>query len=72
MRYVYRVKALRGSDVSLWSNFASIELPADYVAPTPTPKGDTGGPHPGDAGKHSAGLQRGGGGRHVGAGRDYL
>ena len=33
MRYVYRVKALRGDDVSLWSNFAKIELPSDYVAP---------------------------------------
>ena len=34
--YVYRVKALRGSDVSLWSNFDRIELAADYV-PDPTP-----------------------------------
>ena len=33
VQYVYRVKALRGSDVSLWSNFAKIELPSDYVAP---------------------------------------
>ena len=31
VQYVYRVKALRGSDVSLWSNFDRIELPADYV-----------------------------------------
>ena len=37
--YVYRVKALRGSEVSRWSNFARIELPADYVPePTPTPE----------------------------------
>ncbi len=35
--YVYRVKALRGSEVSLWSNFAKIELPSDYV-PDPTPE----------------------------------
>ena len=33
VQYVYRVKALRGSDVSRWSNFARIELPSDYVAP---------------------------------------
>ena len=39
VRYVYRVKALRGDDVSLWSNFDKIELPADYVPdPTPTPE----------------------------------
>ena len=38
-RYVYRVKALRGDEVSLWSNFARIDLPADYVPdPTPTPE----------------------------------
>ena len=37
VRYVYRVKALRGDDVSLWSNFALVELASDYVAPTPTP-----------------------------------
>ena len=37
--YVYRVKALRGSEVSRWSNFARIELSADYVPdPTPTPE----------------------------------
>ena len=39
--YVYRVKALRGDDVSLWSNFDKIDLPADYVpdpAPTPEPE----------------------------------
>ena len=37
--YVYRVKALRASEVSLWSNFARIELPADYAPdPTPTPE----------------------------------
>ena len=30
------------------------------------------GPHPGDAGEHPAGLQRGGGGRHVGAERGDL
>ena len=35
--YVYRVKALRGSEASLWSNFARIELPSDYEAPTDTP-----------------------------------
>ena len=35
--YVYRVKALRGSEVSQWSNFARIELPSDYEAPTDTP-----------------------------------
>ena len=34
---VYRVKALRGSEASLWSNFARIELPSDYEAPTDTP-----------------------------------
>ena len=39
VRYVYRVKALRGGDVSLWSNFDRIDLPADYVPdPTPTPE----------------------------------
>ena len=32
-RYVYRVKALRGDEVSLWSNFARIDLPSDYEAP---------------------------------------
>ena len=38
-RYVYRVKALRGDEVSLWSNFARIDLPADYVPdPTPAPE----------------------------------
>ena len=36
VRYVYRVKALRGSEASLWSNFDRIELAADYV-PDPTP-----------------------------------
>ena len=37
--YVYRVKALRGDDVSLWSNFARIELSSDYVPdPTSTPE----------------------------------
>ena len=39
VRYVYRVKALRGDDVSLSSNFDKIDLPADYVPdPTPTPE----------------------------------
>ena len=39
VRYVYRIKALRGDDVSLWSNFDKIELPSDYVPdPTPTPE----------------------------------
>ena len=39
VRYVYRVKALRGDDVSLWSNFDRIDLPADYVPdPPPTPE----------------------------------
>ena len=39
VRYVYRVKALRGDDVSLWSNFDKIDLPSDYVPdPTPTPE----------------------------------
>ena len=39
VRYVYRVKALRGDDVSLWSNFDKIELPSDYVPdPIPTPE----------------------------------
>ncbi len=39
VRYVYRIKALRGDDVSLWSNFDKIDLPADYVPdPTPTPE----------------------------------
>ena len=39
VRYVYRVKALRGSEASLWSNFDRIELPSDYVPdPTPTPE----------------------------------
>ena len=36
VRYVYRVKSLRGDDVSLSSNFDRIDLPADYV-PDPTP-----------------------------------
>ena len=31
--YVYRVKARRGDDVSLWSNSGRIELPSDYEAP---------------------------------------
>ena len=39
--YVYRVKALRGSEASLWSNFDRIELPSDYV-PDQTPTADTG------------------------------
>ena len=39
VRYVYRVKALRGSEASLWSNFARIELSTDYVPdPTSTPE----------------------------------
>ena len=39
VRYVYRVKALRGDDVSLWSNYDRIDLPSDYVPdPTPTPE----------------------------------
>ena len=39
VRYVYRVKALRGDDASLWSNFDRIDLPADYVPdPTPAPE----------------------------------
>ena len=39
VRYVYRVKALRGDEVSLWSNFDRIDLPADYVPdPTPAPE----------------------------------
>ena len=39
VRYVYRVKALRGDDVSLWSNYDRIDLPTDYVPdPTPTPE----------------------------------
>ena len=39
VRYVYRVKALRGDDVSLSSNFDRIDLPADYAPdPTPTPE----------------------------------
>ena len=33
VRYVYRVKARRGDDVSLRSNYVRIELPSDYVAP---------------------------------------
>ena len=33
VRYTYRVKALRGSDVSQWSNFAFIDLPEDYTPP---------------------------------------
>ena len=33
VRYVYRVKALRGSEASPWSNFYAIDLPADYEAP---------------------------------------
>ena len=37
--YVYRVKALRGDDVSLWSNFDIIALASDYVLnPTPEPE----------------------------------
>ncbi len=39
VRYVYRVKALRGDDVSLSSNFDRIDLPVDYVPdPTPAPE----------------------------------
>ena len=37
VRYTYRVKALRGSDVSQWSNFAFIDLDQDYT-PTPEPE----------------------------------
>ena len=33
VRYVYRVKALRGDDASLWSNFDRVDLPSDYEAP---------------------------------------
>ena len=33
VRYVYRVKALRGDDVSLWSNYDRVDLPSDYEAP---------------------------------------
>ena len=33
VRYTYRVKALRGSDVSQWSNFAFINLDQDYTPP---------------------------------------
>ena len=33
VRYVYRVKALRGDDASLSSSFYAIDLPADYEAP---------------------------------------
>ena len=33
VRYVYRVKARRGSEASPWSNFYAIDLPADYEAP---------------------------------------
>ena len=33
VRYVYRVKALRGDEVSLWSNFDRVDLPSDYEAP---------------------------------------
>ena len=37
--YVYRIKALRGDDVSLWSNFDIIALASDYVLnPTPEPE----------------------------------
>ena len=37
--YVYRIKALRGGDVSLWSNFDIIALASDYVLnPTPEPE----------------------------------
>ena len=37
VRYTYRVKALRGSDVSQWSNFAFIDLDQDYTPPEPEP-----------------------------------
>ena len=33
VRYVYRVKALRGDDASLWSNYDRVDLPSDYEAP---------------------------------------
>ena len=33
VQYFYRVKARRGDDVSLQSNYVRIELPSDYVAP---------------------------------------
>ena len=39
VRYVYRVKALRGDEVSLWSNYDRVDLPADYVLdPPPAPE----------------------------------
>ena len=37
VRYTYRVKALRGGDVSRESNFAFIDLPEDYTPPEPEP-----------------------------------
>ncbi len=42
-RYVYRVKALRGSEQSDWSNFVRVDLPEELAptpapAPTPTPE----------------------------------
>ena len=50
VRYTYRVKALRGGDKSRWSNFARIDLPADYD-PHSTPDTDdhSGGATTGDA-----------------------
>ena len=42
VRYVYRVKALRGGEKSAWSNYAPIDLPEAAIEPTPedpAPKG---------------------------------
>ena len=61
MVYVYRVKALRGNEVSLSSNFDRIDLPADYVldpAPTPEPESTSDDPAPTGL---SAALAEGGG-----------
>ena len=61
VRYVYRVKALRGDDVSLWSNFDRIDLPADYAPdPTPTPEPESTTDHQAPTGL-SAALAAGGG-----------
>ena len=46
VRYVYRVKALRGSWVSLRSNFDRITLPQDYQPPPPDEPASTPTPTP--------------------------
>ena len=54
-KYTYRVKARRGDDLSRWSNYSRVDLPAGFVAAEPrsdcdpdtgAPAPDTGAPDP--------------------------